>query len=111
MSRAAVECPGEDIAAVPDHRHDEDGTMNSALAISSNTSTFLTRVFGRGLEDERYVVERDQAISDGEIHRWRGDEPATKKGRCRCTGLWNKGGAQYWGWIAIGLALDRKQKR
>ena len=28
-----------------------------------------------------------------------------------CTGLRNKGGAQYWGWIAMGMGLDRKQKR
>ena len=30
-------------------------------------STFLTHTFGRGLEDERYVVERFRSIDDGDI--------------------------------------------
>jgi len=33
----------------------------------SNTETFLVHIFGRGLEDDRYVVERFRSAADGEI--------------------------------------------
>ena len=80
------------------------------------------------------MVERFQALADGDIRRWPGDEPA-KKGRRKakrttvslkavqalrparteiiiCTGLriWSAG-VQYWGDVATGLFCDRKQKR
>ena len=29
--------------------------------------TFLTHLFGRGLEDERYAVERFRSMDDGDI--------------------------------------------
>ena len=32
-----------------------------------NTETFLVHIFGRGLEDDRYVVERFRSAADGEI--------------------------------------------
>ena len=33
--------------------------MTTAMAIPGNTAdTFLIHIFGRGLEDDRYVVER-----------------------------------------------------
>ena len=33
--------------------------MNITMTLPGNTvSTFLTHFFGRGLEDERYVIER-----------------------------------------------------
>ena len=35
----------------------------------------------RGLEDDRYVVERFQAMADGDIRRMPGEEAAKKKGR------------------------------
>ena len=34
----------------------------------------------RGLEDNRYVVERFQAMADGDIRRMAGAEPAATKG-------------------------------
>ena len=41
--------------------------MTAAMAKPGNTaSTFLTHLFGRGLADDRYVVERFRA-ADGEI--------------------------------------------
>ena len=106
--------------------------MHAAIAVPGNSSTILTHVFGRGLADERYVVERFQAMADGDIRRWPGDEPA-KKGRRKakrtiaslkavrdlrparteiiiCTGLRIGGGVQIWGSIATGLFCDRKQK-
>ena len=108
--------------------------MTTAIAIPANTaSTFLTHFFGSGLSDDTYVVERFKAMIDGDIRR-RADEPsAAKKGRRKtkyataslkvvramrperneiivCTGLKSRGGVQYWGWIAMGLGIDRKQK-
>ena len=73
MSGVAAGCPGEGIAAVPDHRHEGDGTMHAAIALPGNSRTILTHLFGRGLEDDRYVVERFQAMVDGDIRRWPGD--------------------------------------
>ena len=107
--------------------------MNAAIAVPGNTaSTFLVHLFGTGLEDDRYVVERFKARADGDIRPWSG-EAAAKKGRrgtkrataslravkemrpdrteiIVCTGLSTRGGVQYWGWIAMGIGVDRKQK-
>ena len=117
---AAGGCPGEGVPAVPDHRH-EDGTMGNASAFPNNTaSTFLTRFFGTGLVDERYVVERFRAHADGDIRPWPGEASAAGKGRRKakrvtanlksvkelrptcteiiiCTGLRTRGGMQVWG--------------
>ena len=101
--------------------------MNMAMTLPGNSdNTFLTHLLARGLEDERYVVERFQALADGNIRRSPGDEPA-KKGRRKakhttvslkdvqalrsarteifvCTGLRIRGGGiQYWGSVATGL--------
>ena len=107
--------------------------MHAAIAVPGNSRTILTQVFGRGLEDDRYVVERFKAMANGDIRRSPGDEPE-KKGRRKgkhtiaslkavremrpapteiivCTGLRIRGGVQYWGAIATGLFCDRKQKR
>ena len=40
--------------------------MQAAQALSANTTTFLTHIFGRGLADERYVVERFHSRVDGD---------------------------------------------
>ena len=106
--------------------------MHAAISVPGNSRTILTHVFGHGLEDDRYVVERFRAMADGDIRRMPGDEPA-RKGRCKakrtivslkavrqmrpdrteiiiCTGLRIKGGVQLWGDIATGMFCDRKQK-
>ena len=93
--------------------------MHAAIAIPGNSRTILTHVFGRGLEDDRYVVEGFQAMANGDIRRQPGDEPA-QKGRRKarrtiaslkavqqmrperneiiiCTGLRIRGDVQYWG--------------
>ncbi len=68
MSGAAVGDPERGAAAVPDHRHDGDGTMTAAMAMPGNTAaTFLVHFFGSGLSDEKYVVERFKARADGDI--------------------------------------------
>ena len=107
--------------------------MRAAIAAPGNASTILTHVFGRGLEDDRYVVERFQAMADGDIRRWPGDEPA-KKGRRKakptiaslkavkemrparteiivCTGLRIKGGVQMWGRHRHGPVLRSQAER
>ena len=108
--------------------------MDAAITLPGISRTFLTHMGVRGLDDERYVVERFQAMADGDIRRVAGEEPAPKKGRRKakrttatlkavqtlrperneiiiCTGLSIKGaGVQYWGSIATGLFCDRKQR-
>ena len=140
-SGLAVGAPERGAAAVPDNRHDGDGTMNTAMAMPGNTaSTFLIHLFGSGLEDDRYVVERFRALADGDIRPVRpeaspdrGPGQATRKGRrgakrvtaslsevwemrparteiIVCTGLRTRGGQQLWGSVAAGLLCDRRQR-
>ena len=52
--------------------------MHAAIAVPGSASTILIHLFGRGLEDERYVVDRYKAMADGDIRRWPGDETPTK---------------------------------
>ena len=106
--------------------------MSTAMAISgSTTATFLTHFFGRGLADERYVVERFHAMADGDIRRLPGEAPAkTGRGARRtvatlravremrparneiivCTGLRTRGGMQVWGDLATSMFHDRRCK-
>ena len=58
--------------------------MHAAIAVPGNSRTILTHLFGRGLEDDRYMVERFQSMADGEIRRRPGDAPA--KGRRKAKG-------------------------
>ena len=41
--------------------------MKTVKTLGGNAYTFLTHLFGRGLEDERYAVERFQSMDDGDI--------------------------------------------
>ena len=109
--------------------------MTTAIALPGDTaSTFLTHFFGSGLADNTYVVERFRALVDGDIRRCPGKAPAAKgKGGRKanyatasrkavlelrperteiivCTGLKTRGGVQYWGRVAMGIGIDRKQK-
>ena len=56
--------------------------MHAAIAAPGNSRTILTHLFGRGLEDDRYRVERFQAMADGDIRPWPGD-PAISRRRGR----------------------------
>ena len=42
--------------------------MQIGSAQRGNSETFLVHIFGRGLDDERYVVERFRSTAEGEIH-------------------------------------------
>ena len=47
----------------------------------NNASTFLTHLFGQGLDDDRYRVERFRSMADGDIRPLRAKE--AKKGRSK----------------------------
>ena len=94
--------------------------------------TFLTHLFGRGLEDERYAVERFRSMDDGEVcplpaggrtKSGCGTKRATASRRAVrqmrpardeiivCTALNLKAsGVQYWGDAATGLFGERRQR-
>ena len=52
--------------------------MHAAIAVPESASTILTHVFGRGLADESYVVERYKTLADSDIRRMPGDETPAK---------------------------------
>ena len=107
--------------------------MSAAMAMPGNTAdTFLVHLFGTGLADDRYVVEKFHARADGDIvpvstapsgangHRRakrmvvsRKEAEAMRPDRTEiiiCTGLRTRGGRQAWGSVAVGLFCDRKQR-
>ena len=106
--------------------------MQTVNARPGNARTFLTHLFGRGLEDDRYIVERFKSMTNGDIRPLSAEKPATKGRRKArrttvsrravkemrpgrdeiiiCTGVTIKGGAQYWGSYATGLFVERKQR-
>ena len=51
--------------------------MQTTSAARRCARTFLTHFFGRGLDDDRYVVQRFHSTVDGEI------KPFSGNGRCR----------------------------
>ena len=105
--------------------------MQTVKASAADTRTFLTHMFGRGLDDDRYVIERFRSKADGEI-RPRRRNGASKKSRGKtsreivslstvqrmrpkrdeiivCTGIAITGGIQYWGDYAVwGHMLRRR---
>ena len=108
--------------------------MTAAMAKPGNTAaTFLTHLFGRGLADDSYVVERFRSTVDGEITPC-GEGAATGRGRRKsgrvtatleavramrpapneiivCTAVkGRRSGVQYWGSISTSLFCDRRQR-
>ena len=45
-----------------------------------NAHTFLIHVFGRGLDGDRYVVERFRSRPNGQIQPVKAEQPKAKKG-------------------------------
>ena len=108
--------------------------MSTAIPFPNNTaSTFLTHLFGSGLADDRYVVERFRAYADGDIRPWPGEAPAPGRRGAKpkrvtatlkavkelrparteiiiCTGLRTRGGVQVWGDLATSMFHDRRCK-
>ena len=105
--------------------------MQTATAPGASSRTFLIHMFSRGLDDNRYVVERYKSTFDGEIVRWpcKGKSKTGKQPRqimslgavqrmrperdeiIVCTGVKIAGsGIQYWGSRATGLFAERRRK-
>ena len=111
----------------------ENGKMQMATTLRRSTHTFLTHLFGPGLNDDRYLVERFQSRADGDI-RPRHRPGASKKSRGKaareivslstvrrmrperneiiiCTGVnCSNLGVQYWGDHATGLFVNGKYR-
>ena len=45
---------------------------NIAGAMGGSSRTYLTHLFGRGLDDEKYRVERFRSMAEGMIRHWHG---------------------------------------
>ena len=100
--------------------------MRTGLKFHRDAQTFLIHLFGRGLEDDRYVIERYKSLANGEIRPVRAEQPKAKgrRGQRRtiatlgavknlrperdeiivCTGVnLARSGVQMWGLAASGL--------
>ena len=101
-------------------------SATNASAFRPDANTFLVHVFGRGLKDKHYVIERYRAAVDGDIRRLPGgkDHPLTlslatvrELRPARNEILICKGekkpdsGVQYWGWQATALFAEGRRKR
>ena len=106
------------------------GIMRIGRTFHRDAQTFLVHLFGRGLDDERYVVETYRSLPNGEIRPVEAGQPRTK-GRRRprrrivsrkavrelrperdeiivCTGVTlARSGMQIWGMAASGLDAPR----
>jgi len=104
--------------------------MRTGRMFHRDAQTFLVHLFGRGLDDERYVVETYRSLPSGEIRPVEAGQPKAK-GRCRprrqivsrkavrelrperdeiivCTGVkLARSGVQMWGVAAAGLDVVR----
>ena len=107
--------------------------MRTGRMFHRDAQTFLVHLFGRGLDDERYVVETYRSLPSGEIRPVETGQPKAK-GRCRprrqivsrktvremrperdeiivCTGVkLARSGVQMWGVAAAGLGLVRNAR-
>ena len=107
--------------------------MHAGRMFRRDAQTFLIHLFGRGLDDERYVVETYRSLPSGEIRPVEAGQPKTK-GRRRprrkivsrkavremrperdeiivCTGVkLAKSGVQMWGVAASGLSTVRNAR-
>ena len=107
-----------------------DGKMRTGRIFHRDAQTFLVHLFGRGLDDERYVVEKYRSHPNGEIEPVQAERSRTKgRGKPRrkivsrkavremrperdeiivCTGVkLARSGVQMWGCAAAGLRLVR----
>jgi len=110
-----------------------DGKMRTGRMFHRDAQTFLVHLFGRGLDDERYVVEKYRSHPNGEIEPVGAEEPKTKNRRrprrrivsrkavremrperdeiIVCTGVkLARSGVQMWGIGASGLGAMRNAR-
>ena len=104
--------------------------MHTGRMFRRDAQTFLIHLFGCGLEDDRYVIERYRSLANGEIRPVRAGQPKAKgrRGQRRtiatlsavrklrperdeiivCTGVnLARSGIQIWGLGASGLGAAR----
>ena len=104
--------------------------MRTGRIFHRDAQTFLIHLFGRGLEDNRYVVEKYRSRPDGQIEPVQPERPRTKGRRKQrlmiaslaavrkmrpapneiivCTGVkLASSGVQLYGWQATGLIAAR----
>ena len=55
--------------------------MHTGRMFRRDAQTFLIHLFGRGLEDNRYVVEKYKSLANGEIRPVEAGQPRAKGGR------------------------------
>ena len=109
--------------------------MRATIAPRGDARTYLMHFVGGGLDDERYVIQRFVSRANGEIVPVDAAEPERKgKGPRRArgavvpldaveklrpardeiiiaTGVRRRGsGVQLWGWRALGIFTDRRQR-
>lgn len=107
--------------------------MRTGRMFHRDAQTFMVHLFGRGLEDQRYVVEKYRCKPDGAICSVEAEQPKTK-GRRKprraiasvsavkkmrperdeiivCTGVnLARSGVQLWGVAATGLYAARNPR-
>ena len=104
--------------------------MRTGRMFHRDAQTFLVHLFGQGLEDSRYVVEKYRSHSNGQIEPVQAEQPGAKGRRKQrrtiaslaavrkmrpapneiivCTGVKLEGsGMQLYGWQATGLVAAR----
>ena len=105
---------------------------NIAGAMGGSSRTYLTHLFGRGLDDEKYRVERFRSMAEGMIRPWHGVRgpgkarnktgdlklcPVVSLGTVQamrpepneiivCTGIKTGSGCQLWGALATNLFIQ-----
>ena len=103
--------------------------MRTGRMFHRDAQTFLVHLFGRGLEDQRYVVEKYLCKPDGEIRSIQAEEQNTKGRRTIasisavkrmrperdefivCTGVnLARSGVQLYGVLATGLFASRNPR-
>ena len=107
--------------------------MQAALAPRGDARTFLTHFVGSGLDDDRYVIQRFLSQADGDIVPVdaNGSRPKGQRGPrptvvslkqvenmrpardeiIIATGIKLRNcGVQLWGWRAMGIFVERRQK-
>ena len=57
--------------------------MRIGRAFHRNAQTYLVHVFGRGLEGDRYVIEKYRSDPDGQIRPVEPEQPVTKGRRSK----------------------------
>ena len=107
--------------------------MQTVIAPRGDARTFLTHFVGGGLDDDRYAVQRFRSMANGDIVPVHADG-TRPKGRRKArpttvsvkavekmrpardeiiiaTGVRLRGsGVQFWGWRAMGIFTDRRQR-